>query len=245
MLDISFDDDADNSLRGRCYGTSAEQVIEFAGAFNQAILETGILSCGKHFPGYAAAELDPHHDLPRIDRSREELERAELAVFRKFAQVVSGMMVCHAWYPAFDVGKTPASLSRSIVTNLLISELGFNGLIMTDDLDMGAIINEVGFAATMERAICAGNHLAMICHRTHLAEEAMVALEKVKPAALDQALAGISRFKPKLAAPEPFTEERFRALNEDVRKLRVATLGAERATLRSPDDGKRSPVEIY
>ena len=85
VLDISFEEDADNSLRGRCYGTSVEQVIEFAGAFNQALLETGILSCGKHFPGYAAAKLDPHHDLPRIDRSREELDRAELAVFRKFA----------------------------------------------------------------------------------------------------------------------------------------------------------------
>ena len=75
-------------------------------------------------------------------------------------------MVCHAWYPAFDADKTPASLSRSIVTDLLVSELGFDGLIMTDDLDMGAIINEVGFMATMERAICAGNHLAMICHRS-------------------------------------------------------------------------------
>ncbi len=114
------------------------------------------------------------------------------------------MMVCHAWYPAFDPDKTPASLSRSIVTDLLVSELGFDGLIMTDDLDMGAIINEVGFVATIDRAISAGNHLAMICHRTHLAEEALAALEKVKPAALDQALAGISRFKPKLAAPKPF-----------------------------------------
>src|ERR1700757_2683283 len=195
VLDISFAEDAENSLRGRCYGTSAEEVIKFAGAFNDALLETGILSCGKHFPGYAGAKLDPHHDLPRIDRSREQLERAELAVFREFAQRVSSMMVCHAWYPAFNVEKTPASLSRSIVTVLLISELGFNGLIMTDDLDMGAIINEVGFTATMERAICAGNHLAMICHRIHLAEEALAALEKVKPAALDQALAGVSRFK--------------------------------------------------
>ena len=213
--------------------------------YKRQLLETGILSCGKHFPGYAAAKLDPHHDLPRIDRSREELDRAELAVFREFAQRVSSMMVCHAWYPAFDADKTPASLSRSIVAGLLVSELEFDGLIMTDDLDMGAITNEVGFVATIERAICAGNHLAMICHRIHLAEEALAALEKVRPAALDQALAGVSRFKSKLAAPDPFSEERFRALDEEVRELRVATLGAERAALRSPEDGKRSPVETY
>src|SRR5580692_12650222 len=172
VLDISFEEDADNSLRGRCYGTSVEQVIEFAGAFNQALLETGILSCGKHFPGYAAAKLDPHHDLPRIDRSRDDLNRTELAIFRAFAQKVSSMMVCHAWYPALDPAKTPASLSRSIVTDLLVSEFGFNGLIMTDDLDMGAIINESGFSTTIERSILAGNDLAMICHRVQLIDEA-------------------------------------------------------------------------
>jgi beta-N-acetylhexosaminidase len=245
VLDISFNDDADNSLRGRCYGTSVKQVIEFAGAFNEALLETGILSCGKHFPGYAAATLDPHHELPRIDRSREELNRTELAIFREFAHRVSSMMVCHAWYPAFDREKTPASLSRSIVTDLLMSELDFDGLIMTDDLDMGAITNESGFTATMERAILAGNHLAMICHRVHLVEEARGALEKVERAALDRALAGVDRFKGKMAAPKPFSEERFRALDREVWELRVATLGVEAAALRSPEDGKRSPVETY
>jgi beta-N-acetylhexosaminidase len=245
VLDISFNDDADNSLRGRSYGTSVKQVIEFAGAFNEALLETGILSCGKHFPGYAAATLDPHHELPRIDRSREELNRTELAIFREFAHRVSSMMVCHAWYPAFDREKTPASLSRSVVTDLLMSELDFDGLIMTDDLDMGAITNESGFTATMERAILAGNHLAMICHRVHLVEEARGALEKVERAALEGALAGVDRFKRKMAAPKPFSEERFRALDREVWEFRVATLGAEAAALRSPEDGKRSPVETY
>jgi beta-N-acetylhexosaminidase len=245
VLDISFDDDADNSLRGRCYGTSVNEVIALAGAFNKALLETGILSCGKHFPGYAAATLDPHHELPCIDRTREELNRTELAIFREFAHRVSSMMVCHAWYPAFDPEKTPASLSRSIVTGLLLTELEFNGLIMTDDLDMGAITNEVGIAATIERAILAGNHLAMICHRVPLLEEARTTLEKVDRAALDRALAGVDRFKCNMAAPMPFSEERFHALDREVWELRVATLGAEAAALRSPDDGKRSPVEIY
>jgi beta-N-acetylhexosaminidase len=245
VLDICFDEEADNSLRGRCYGSSVEEVIEFAGAFNDALLATGMLSCGKHFPGYAAAGLDPHHGLPRIDRSRSELDRTELAIFQKFARRVSSMMVCHAWYPVFDAEKTPASLSRSIVTDLLLSELGFDGLVMTDDLDMGAIINEVGFNATIERAICAGNHLAMICHRMNLAEEALAALGRVEPAAVDRALVGVARFKAKLAPPEPFAEERFRDLDRQIWELRVATLGEERAAVRSSDDGKRSPVEIY
>jgi beta-N-acetylhexosaminidase len=245
VLDISFDDDADNSLRGRCYGTSVKEVIAFAGAFNEALLETGILSCGKHFPGYAAATLDPHHELPCIDRSREELNRTELAIFRALAPRVSSMMVCHAWYPAFDPEKTPASLSRSIVTDLLLSEFDFDGLIMTDDLDMGAITNEVGLTPTIERAMLAGNHLSMICHRIHLIEEARAALEKAERAALGRALAAVDRFKQKMVAPKPFSEERFRGLDREVWELRVSVLGAEAASLRSPDDGKRSPVEIY
>jgi beta-N-acetylhexosaminidase len=245
VLDISFDDDADNSLRGRCYGSSVKEVIAFAGAFNEALLETGILSCGKHFPGYAAATLDPHHELPCIDRSREELNRTELAIFRELAPRVSSMMVCHAWYPAFDPEKTPASFSRSIVTDLLLSEFDFDGLIMTDDLDMGAITNEAGLMATIERAMLAGNHLAMICHRIHLIEEARAALEKAERAPLGRALAAVDRFKQKIVAPKPFSEERFRGLDREVWELRVAALGAEAASLRSPDDGKRSPVENY
>src|SRR6188768_1816818 len=99
VLDISFDDEADNSLRGRCYGNSVEQVVRLAGAFNDALREQGIASCGKHFPGYSGAGVDAHHDLPRIDRSCAELEQEELAVFRRYADHVDSMMICHAWYP--------------------------------------------------------------------------------------------------------------------------------------------------
>jgi beta-N-acetylhexosaminidase len=245
VLDISFDDDADNSLRGRCFGTSVEQVIEFAGDFNDALLGTGILSCGKHFPGYAAATSDPHHDLPRIDRTREVLDQTEIAIFREFAHRVSSMMVCHAWYPAFDREKTPASLSKALVTDLLASEMGFDGLIMTDDLDMGAIINECGFQDTIHRAIAAGNHVALICHRIYLIEEALVALGKAEPSSIDRALAGVSRFKRAIVAPASFSEDAFRALDAKIWDLRVAVLGPEAAARRSPEDGKRSPVEIY
>src|SRR4051812_2553475 len=85
VLDISFDDEADNSLKGRCYGKNVEQVVRNAAAFNKAMRAQGVASCGKHFPGYSAATLDAHHDLPRIDRTRDELDREELAVFRAFS----------------------------------------------------------------------------------------------------------------------------------------------------------------
>src|SRR5215831_10634327 len=122
VLDISFNDDAENSLRGRCYGKTVEQVVRNAGAFNEAMRGQGIASCSKHFPGYSAATSDAHYQLPRIDRSREELDLNELAVFRQFVRDVDSIMTCHAWYPCFEPRPTPATVSRRIVTELLRNE---------------------------------------------------------------------------------------------------------------------------
>ena len=245
VLDISFDDEADNSLRGRCYGNSVEQVVELAGAFNKALRNEGVASCGKHFPGYSGAMVDAHHDLPRIDRTRDELEREELAVFRHFARQVDSMMICHAWYPCFNAEKLPASLSAIVVTELLRKGVGFEGLVMTDDLDMGAIYNEYGLAETIRMAITAGNDLAMICHRIDAFDEAHKVLCDLPRPEVDRALANIAQFKATMAPPHEFSEAAFRTLDEEVWKLRVAVLGPELAAQRSPDDGKRSPVEMY
>ncbi|HZC34826.1 MAG TPA: glycoside hydrolase family 3 N-terminal domain-containing protein [Chthoniobacterales bacterium] len=245
VLDISFDDGADNSLKGRCWGTSVPQVLQFAGAFHDGLLSTGILSCGKHFPGYAAAGLDPHHDLPTIKRSRTELEECELEIFRAFADRASSLMIGHAWYPALDPEKIPASLSRRVVADLLKEELGFAGLIMTDDLDMGAIVNEVGFGEAITRSITAGNHVAMICHRIALVREAYNILHRLPNKLVDPALSAVADIKRNLAPAAPFSEEAFRSLDARVWRLRVAVLGPELAKQRSPDDGKRSPVEVY
>src|SRR5439155_1655945 len=81
---------------------------------------------------------------PRIDRTREELDQNELAVFRQFMDKVDSMMICHGWYPSLEPEKTPASLSRRVITDVLRKEFGFDGLVMTDDLDMGAILNGYG-----------------------------------------------------------------------------------------------------
>src|SRR5213596_482077 len=157
VLDISFDDNADNSLRGRCYGKTVAQVVRNASAFNEGMKGQGIASCGKHFPGYSAATSDAHYQLPRIDRTREELDENELAVFRQFVNDVDSMMICHGWYPCFELEKTPASLSRRIITKLLREELGFEGLIMTDDLDMGAILTGYQLEHTIRLVVAAGN----------------------------------------------------------------------------------------
>lgn len=265
VLDISFDDEADNSLRGRCYGQTVEQVVELAGAFNDALREQGILSCGKHFPGYSAATVDAHHDLPKIERSREQLEKEELAVFRAFIgsddsssrspktradagsrpSPVDSMMICHGWYPCFDPVRRPASLSRQIVTDLLRDQFHFDGLIMTDDLDMGAILNEHGLEETIRLALEAGNDLAMICHRVPSIDEVHHTLGQLPPAQIERALKSVAHTKAKLQAPHPFSESAFKKIDRSIWDLRVAVLGEEEAAKRSPEDGKRSPVETF
>ena len=245
VLDISFDDEADNSLRGRCYGNDVAQVIRNAGAFNEALRAEGILSCGKHFPGYSRAPLDAHHELPEIALSRAELEANELAVFRHFSSSVDSMMIGHAFYPALETTRVPSSLSRRVITDLLRGELGFEGLVMTDDLDMGAILNHHGLEETIRLAITAGNDLAMICHRVEVVQEAHGHLAKLPAAELDRALANVAKYKARQTPPDAWSEAEFQHRDGEVRELRAAVLGAQAADERSPEDGKRSPVEVY
>jgi beta-N-acetylhexosaminidase len=245
VLDISFDDDADNSLRGRCYGKTVEQVVRNAGAFNQAMRGQGIASCGKHFPGYSASTSDAHYQLPRIDRSRQQLDQNELAVFREFVDDVDSIMICHGWYPCFEPKKTPATLSRRIITDLLRNELGFDGLIMTDDLDMGAILTGYKLEDTIRVVIAAGNDLAMICHRIPEIENVHRILDTLPRKQTDRALKNVARAKKKLTPPDEFSEAVFRKVDSEIWNLRAAVLGEEHAAIRSVEDTKLSPVERY
>ena len=244
VLDISYDDEADNSLRGRCYGKTVEEVIAKAGAFNDGLRGTGVLSCGKHFPGYSSAGLDPHHELPRLERSRAQMEAEELAVFRAFSTTVDSMMIGHIAISGLDAVNRPASLSPVIIRDLLRRDMGFEGLVMTDDLDMGAILNDYGLDETMRLGIEAGNDMLMICHRVEMALSAKSAVESLGDR-LAPALESVARCKVRLPAPSPFSPEAFQQIDAEIWSLRVATLGEEDAAKRSPEDGKRSPVELY
>jgi beta-N-acetylhexosaminidase len=245
VLDISFDDDADNSLRGRCYGKTVEQVVRNAGAFNSALRGQGIASCGKHFPGYSAASSDAHYELPRIDRTREQLDRNELAVFREFIHDVDSMMICHGWYPCYEPEKAPATLSRRIVYDLLRNELGFDGLVMTDDLDMGAILTRYRLEDTIRLAIAAGNDLVMICHRIPEIENVQRILAVLPQDQIDRGLENVARFKERLTPPAEFSEASFRKIDDEIWDVRVAVLGEELASQATSQSIQRSPVEMF
>ena len=245
-LCLNGDESVDNSLRGRCYGETVEQVVRLAGAFNSELRAGGVLSCGKHFPGYTSAREDAHHALPVINRTRAELDAVELGPFREMANVLDSVMVCHAHYPCLDPGDArPASLSSNAINGVLRDELDFRGLVMTDDLDMGAILNTYTLEETLGLALAAGADLAMICHRVDQLENARAILDRAPRAHVERALSAIAATKARLSPPTVFSEEAFRQIDAEVWDLRVEVMGEEGASHRAPEDGKRSPVEIY
>jgi beta-N-acetylhexosaminidase len=263
VLDISFEDNAENSLHGRCYGKDVEQVVRNAGAFNEAMREQGIASCGKHFPGYSAATSDAHFQLPRIDRTREELDREELAVFREFIgrggspnrsraievnrpylSTVDSMMICHAWYPCFEPQPTPATVSRRIVTELLRNEFAFDGLIMTDDLDMGAILTGYRLDDTIRLCLEAGNDMMMLCHRVPEIETVHRILATSPSDQIERAQQHVGNFKKNLSPPQKFSASAFQEINREIADLRTAVIGEEEAG-RVVTERQISPVERF
>ena len=244
VLDISFNDDAENSLHGRCYGKDVEQVVRNAGAFNEAMRGQGIGSCGKHFPGYSAATSDAHFQLPRIDRTREELDLNELAVFRRFVRDVDSMMICHAWYPCFEPQPTPATVSRRIVTELLRNEFGFDGLIMTDDLDMGAILTGYRLDDTIRLCLEAGNDIMMLCHRVPEIETVHRILGTLPSDQIERAQQHVGNFKKNVSPAQKFSESAFQEINTEIADLRTAVVGEEEAG-RVVTERQISPVERF
>jgi len=245
VVDVSFAGDTDNSLKNRTWGESPDDVILRAGAFNRTMREQGILSCGKHFPGYSHAAVDPHHELPVVARSRRELEETEWKAFQALAPELDSMMVGHANYPALDDSGYPSSLSRKIIHGLLREEWGYHGAVISDDLDMGAIVGHYGLAESVTRAVEAGNDLVLLCHRPELIPEAARALEGISPTRAAEAEKQISHLREKLDPPHTFSLAAHAELDRKIYQLRVDTLGAEAAAQRSVDDGKRSPVETF
>jgi beta-N-acetylhexosaminidase len=220
-------------------------VIRNAGTFNRTMREQGVLSCGKHFPGYSRAAVDPHHELPIVARSRQELQEDEWKAFQALAPELDSMMVGHANYPALDDSGFPSSLSRKIIHGILREDWGYAGTVISDDLDMGAIVGHYGLGESVTRAVEAGNDLVLLCHRPELIPEAAKALETISPARATEAEKQIAHFREKLDPPLPFSIEAHAVLDKKIYQLRVDTLGAEAAASRSVDDGKRSPVETF
>ena len=141
----------------RVFGTDAGIVAESARDFLLAMEREGVLGCPKHFPGHGDTSVDSHYDLPVVRRSLDELRRRELLPFAAMVQAGAKMiMSAHILYPEIDA-EHPATLSRLLLNGVLRDEMGFQGVITTDDIGMGAvstIFDKPGIAASALRAGC-------------------------------------------------------------------------------------------
>ncbi|MCP5535605.1 MAG: glycoside hydrolase family 3 protein [Akkermansiaceae bacterium] len=248
VLDICYDDGADNAMQGRCYGTDAQEVITNAGIFNRNLRYCKVLSSGKHFPSCGLADTDPHHALPHVDKSVADMLASDLLPYTALMPELDSLMSCHAHFSAVDPDSPglPGSLSRNLLTHLLRNQLGYEGVIITDDLDMGAIVNTYGRGPDVKLAIAAGNDMAMICHQVDTAAVALEHLKQLPNQTIDDALRRIEKMKKKLSGPLKFTPELWHSIDADIMKLRVDVLGPERAHRKTDYSGeKRSPVEGY
>jgi beta-N-acetylhexosaminidase len=174
VLDV--DTNPENPVIGdRSFGREPERVIRHARAFAEGLRAAGVTACGKHFPGHGDTLLDSHLALPRLSHARERLDRVELRPFAELCGELPALMTAHVVFDALDPG-TPATLSRRIVSGLLRSELGFAGLVFSDDLEMKAISEGYRGGEAACLAIEAGCDTLLICSKPERVLEAREAL---------------------------------------------------------------------
>ncbi len=165
-------------LRGRTFGEDVKTVTRLGKTVVRSLQEHGILAVAKHFPGLGRSRVDPHFELPRIELDMKEMEEVNLPPFQAAINInVSGIMTSHAIYPALDPER-PATLSPVILTQLLREKMGFEGLIITDDLEMGAIAKHWGIAEGAATAFEAGADILLICQDQRKALEGIELLRR-------------------------------------------------------------------
>ncbi len=170
VLDIHTNP-ANPIIGNRAFGTEPEQVCKMGAATIAGLQDHHVLACGKHFPGHGDTNTDSHLELPTVHVSRTRLEEIELQPFRHaIHHGLQAMMTAHVHYPALDP-TCPATLSPRILSGLLRQELGFSGVILSDDLEMRAILDHANVGDAAIRSLQAGADMLLICKSRVLATD--------------------------------------------------------------------------
>lgn len=177
--DLDIWSNPDNTVIGdRAYGTDAQSVVKYGIAAMKGLRDGGVVPVVKHFPGHGDTDADSHYSLPVITKTKEELMEQELIPFQEAVkQNVPAVMVGHLQCTQLDE-KYPASLSYKIVQGLLRDELGFDGVAFTDDLTMGAVVENYSLGNACVLAVNAGCDMLLICHEYENVDKALTALKK-------------------------------------------------------------------
>ncbi|WP_088831258.1 beta-N-acetylhexosaminidase [Paenibacillus tyrfis] len=176
--DLDINNNPANPVIGvRSFGEAPEAAAEYGAASIRGFQDAGVSATAKHFPGHGDTATDSHLDLPTILHSRERIEAVELVPFRHaVAAGVDAVMSSHIVFPAFEPERLPATLSRRVLTGLLREELGFDGVIVTDCMEMQAIAAHYGTIEAAVMAVEAGADIVLISHSRELQEGSLDAL---------------------------------------------------------------------
>ncbi|MGB9180738.1 MAG: glycoside hydrolase family 3 N-terminal domain-containing protein [Pyrinomonadaceae bacterium] len=225
-----------NGLYSRSYGRSPGEVLGYTTVYMRGLQGTGCLGCLKHFPGIGAGEVDSHEEMPVVRLSHDDLIAQDLApyieLFQREDDRVRAVMISHGGFPNIDIMQgfaggllEPASLSHSIVTTLLREELGYKHLVVTDDLEMGAISRHSEIEGAVIRAFLAGEDMMLICSRSDMVRRGYDALlrtaldGKLPKERINASLERIAAIKSMMNPPLPLDHARFRELSNEVAEL--------------------------
>ncbi|MGW0506238.1 glycoside hydrolase family 3 protein [Micromonospora sp. NPDC003241] len=217
--DADVNSNPDNPVIGvRSFGADPSVVARHTTAWVRGLQSGGVAACAKHFPGHGDTRVDSHHDLPRITGDRDRLDAVELAPFRAAVEAgVQAVMTGHLLVPALDP-ELPATLSTRILSGVLREEMGFNGVVVTDAVEMEAVAGRYGFAGAAVRALAAGAD-AICVGGEHADEETA---RHLRDAIVDAVVAG------------ELPEERLAEAAKRVGQLAAWTVAARTAGGRTP-----------
>jgi beta-N-acetylhexosaminidase len=227
-----------NGLYSRSYGRSPGEVLGYTTVYMRGLQGTGLLGCLKHFPGIGAGEIDSHIEMPLVPLTKDDLMAQDLApyieLFQRADDRVRVVMVSHGGFPNIDIKKgttsglvTPASINPHIVTTLLRQELGFKHLVVTDDLEMGAIAKHFEIEDASIRAFEAGEDMLLICATPETIRRGYYGLleaaraGKITEKRMQASLKRISATKALTQPPLPFDLDKYNRLGDEIRELNI------------------------
>ena len=241
VLDVNTN--PDNPVIGkRAFGDDPDLVAWHATALAKGMVFEGVAACGKHFPGHGDTLQDSHHELPRLPHALERLEQVELVPFRIAVKAgIPAIMTAHVVFPVLDP-EWPATASEPVISGLLRGKLGYEGLVVTDDLEMKAIAQHYPLEEVVVRGLNAGVDLFLCCH-TH--EKVVAVVDAIEQAVLDgrvpshrfqQALDRVDAFAERWAAPplERFDASSLRSPESLAVMERLRDAAAHSAEERDP-----------
>jgi beta-N-acetylhexosaminidase len=225
-----------NGLYSRSFGRSPGEVLGYTMVYLRGLQGSGLLGCAKHFPGIGAGEVDTHQEMPVIHLTHDDLLAQDLApyieLFQREDNMVKAVMVSHGGFPNIDIQRgtaggqlVPASINHGIVTGLLREELGYEGLVVTDDLEMGAIARYAEIEEAALRAVLAGEDMILVCARPDLIRRAYASLlsaarsGELTRGRITSSLRRIAAFKTLTSPAPPFDRKRLQELSAEVAEL--------------------------